>query len=66
MLSDLLHVSLKKYLAPLEEDHANSLLAAFVEANEDFFKSDLDINVIFSFTLAIPPIAGSTRHLRRR
>lgn len=46
MLSDLLHVALKKYLAPLEEDHANSLLANYVEDNEEFLKTDPDINVM--------------------
>jgi hypothetical protein len=45
MLSDLLHAALKDYLAPLEEDHANSLLAAYIESNAEFFKTDVDINV---------------------
>ena len=46
MLNDILHISLKRYLIALEEDHASNLLATFVEDNDEFFKSDIDINVI--------------------
>jgi len=49
MLSDLLHATLKDYLAPLEEDYANDLLTSYVESNAEFLKTDIDINVRLVF-----------------
>ncbi len=45
MLSDVLHAVLKKYLEALDSDHANNLLAIFVEENQPFFRTDPDVNV---------------------
>ena len=66
MLNDILHISLKRYLIALEEDHASNLLATFVEDNEEFFKSDIDINVIIKTYIEFPSAARISCNVRRR
>jgi hypothetical protein len=45
MLSDVLHVVLRRYLESMSEEQSRGLLTAFVNDNQHFFRYDTDINV---------------------